>query len=488
MKKLSVKLFTAFAIVFCSNLLIAQTITVDGNVYLENQSNHDSIKIVFERTAPSSLFDTAFTNINGEYSISLQQGIYRITYSKTNYFNWVIYDTALYSNVILQDITLYEKSTLLNVPSIFSNIQLAIDVSSNGDTILVESGTYYENLNFNGKNVILASEFIINQDTSYITNTIIDGNQNGRVIEFANGEDSTASIVGFTIMNGQTLGSSFPDDCGGGIYISNSSPIIRHTIIKDNIANRSGGGIYCGNYTKPKFINVEISNNQAWWGGIACDYGSTPILINVKISENISSDGSIYLSNSNAIFKNVIISNNINGWSTSTGCAIYCDGSNPIIYNSTIINNTNGGGAINCTYSSNPTIYNSIIANNNVSHGGIYNVSGNPTIYNSCLWNNGISNFYNCNSNLGVNITINNNGDSCDVFGNIQIIPVFIDSLNCNLQAGSPCIDAGLNNYVDFQFDFEDNCRIYDGNSDSLFIVDMGAYEFAPAGTTFTNR
>ena len=33
----------------------------------------------------------------------------------------------------------------------YSAIQDAIDIASDGDTILVETGTYYENINFNRK-------------------------------------------------------------------------------------------------------------------------------------------------------------------------------------------------------------------------------------------------------------------------------------------------------------------------------------------------
>ena len=35
--------------------------------------------------------------------------------------------------------------------------------------------------------------------------TIIDGNQNGRVVRFIGGEDSTAVLSGFTITNGNEI-------------------------------------------------------------------------------------------------------------------------------------------------------------------------------------------------------------------------------------------------------------------------------------------
>jgi len=70
---------------------------------------------------------------------------------------------------------------VIYVPADHSTIQAAINASENGDEIIVSPGTYFENLNFNGKAITLGSLFYTTQDTSYISQTIIDGNQIGRV-------------------------------------------------------------------------------------------------------------------------------------------------------------------------------------------------------------------------------------------------------------------------------------------------------------------
>ena len=62
MKRLIVSLFVLTAVSFA-------TVTVDGYALLESQTTHDSIQIVFERTAPSSLLDTTYTATDGYYSI-----------------------------------------------------------------------------------------------------------------------------------------------------------------------------------------------------------------------------------------------------------------------------------------------------------------------------------------------------------------------------------------------------------------------------------
>ena len=61
----------------------------------------------------------------------------------------------------------------------FPSIQAAINTASNGNTINVAPGTYYENINFSGKNI-----FVVGADSS---NNIIDGGQNCSVFLFENG-------------------------------------------------------------------------------------------------------------------------------------------------------------------------------------------------------------------------------------------------------------------------------------------------------------
>ena len=78
-------------------------------------------------------------------------------------------------------------SSTINVPQDLTTIQTAIDNSNNGDTVLVSPGTYFENINFNGKNIVLGSSFLTTGDTSYISQTIIDGSQQGCVVVFESG-------------------------------------------------------------------------------------------------------------------------------------------------------------------------------------------------------------------------------------------------------------------------------------------------------------
>jgi len=199
-------------------------------------------------------------------------------------------------------------ATVIDVPGDYSNIQAAINASSNGDTVLVQPGTYYQNIDFNGHIVVLGSQFLTTGNADYIATTIIDGANAGSVLTLTSGETSAAKIIGFTIRSGDNI-------CGGGIYCSGSHPTICDNVIAGNTAhpdinwNGLGGGIYCyeSNIT---LKNNVICFNEAYYngGGIYIYNSSTTFLNNISWGNNamyggaISCDGSSTLPITNSIF------------------------------------------------------------------------------------------------------------------------------------------------------------------------------------------
>lgn len=143
-------------------------------------------------------------------------------------------------------------ATIIRVPADQPTIQAAINAAATGDTVLVAEGTYYENINFNGKAITVASYYLMNGDTTHINNTIIDGSRpsdptKGSVVSFTSGEDTTSVICGFTITGGT---GTLPDATvrvGGGIYCANSGTRIAHNkIILNSVSHTDkcdGGGI-----------------------------------------------------------------------------------------------------------------------------------------------------------------------------------------------------------------------------------------------------
>ena len=140
---------------------------------------------------------------------------------------------------------------IVRVPQDKSTIQAGIDSASTGDTILVAEERYYENINFKGKAITVASEFIMDGDTSHVSRTIIDGSQpsnpdSASVVYFISGEDTTSVLCGFTITGGSGTYNDYWDEYhGAGIYMLSGGKI-SDNIIKNNTLNRGysfGAGI-----------------------------------------------------------------------------------------------------------------------------------------------------------------------------------------------------------------------------------------------------
>ena len=139
-------------------------------------------------------------------------------------------------------------------PADFNNIQAAIDDVNTiaGDEIVVSEGTYYENINFYGKNVVLTSKDP--NDPNVLANTVIDGNDNGSVVTFAGTENSNCLLTGFTITSGHA------SMWGGGIFGNFTNATITHCVITDNTAVDGGGIDSCNGIISHCIVTKNIGN------------------------------------------------------------------------------------------------------------------------------------------------------------------------------------------------------------------------------------
>ena len=305
----------------------------------------------------------------------------------------------------------------------FATIQYGILVSEDGDTILVHPGTYLENINLSNNSITIGSIYLVTGDTSYISQTVIDGNQTGTVVTFNSGGAMWfPQIVGFTIQGG------YGSAAGGGIYIGDSAvPTIDHCVIQNNVSEVRGGGFYCSADSAAVLTHSIISGNSALIGGGICTYGKIDI-IDCLIIDN-SSFG-IVASN----YGDVHVLNSTIAYNEETGIVASAS------FESMIIENT--------------IVFYDNQALNMDEHDDRVQVS------------------YSC---------IEGGWPGA---GNISTEPDFVDpqGRDLHLATGSPCIDTGNNSSVMSETDLDGFQRIWDGNEDGDAIVDMGAFEFRGSG------
>ncbi|MCD6182680.1 MAG: hypothetical protein J7K89_09910, partial [Candidatus Cloacimonetes bacterium] len=64
--------------------------------------------------------------------------------------------TIVISLIIISNLS----ATIINIPEDQTTIQEGINVAVDGDTVLVQPNTYYENIDYVGKNITVASLFL----------------------------------------------------------------------------------------------------------------------------------------------------------------------------------------------------------------------------------------------------------------------------------------------------------------------------------------
>jgi len=249
--------------------------------------------------------------------------------------------------------TAFSTATIINIPDDYSTIQAGIDASNTFDTVLVAPGHYVENVNFKGKNIVLTSHFMFDQDTDYIFNTIIDGsNQShpdtGSAVLLVNYEATITILQGFTITGGtgtlyEWQGGSF-DRVGGGIYLRYSTAIVQYNYIYGNNCNNVEG-IYSGG-----------------GGGIKVAEGSATIRNNIIAYNEGPYGAGIGIDHCNPIIKNNVIAYN-SGGSKYSGSGIQINVSTATIENNTFVGNVSPltGAAIRIFGTSTPTMRNNLI-------------------------------------------------------------------------------------------------------------------------------
>ena len=341
-----------------------------------------------------------------------------------------------------------------------ATIQGGIAVTIPGGLVLVSNGVYATGGAFAAglMNRVVITNVVTVQSVNGPEVTIIQGQgpMGMEAVRCAYVADG-AALVGFTLTNGFTQASfdNSGSGSGGGIYCDSAAGAISNCALAGNSAVY-GGGAYNGT-----FHNCTVTGNSASYGGGV----SGGLLYNCTLTRNLAE-------------------NNGGGAGGTT------------LYNCTLTGNSAdyGGGA---HYG---TLNNCILTSNSASYygGGTYN----GTLYNCTLTGNSANygggafggTLNNCiiyyNSALeGTNYDIGNSLNYCCTLpmpfyglGNFTNAPGLTGLTNPHLTQGSPCIDAGNNDYVFTTADLDGEART-NGTT-----VDVGCDEFWADSCTGTLR
>lgn len=168
----------------------------------------------------------------------------------------------------------------------YISIQAAIEAANNGDTVLVHPGRYIENIDYIGKSITVCSLEATTNDSTYISQTIIDGNRNGSCVAFRNAEQN-ASLQGFTLTNGTG-------------YLINNDGLTR------------GGGVLISNTYMTEgsvsLINCEITGNYAGMGAGIFSVNASLQLSGLNVHHNyaLASCGGIQIVGASTIVKDIV--------------------------------------------------------------------------------------------------------------------------------------------------------------------------------------
>jgi hypothetical protein len=314
----------------------------------------------------------------------------------------------------------------IHVPGDYPTIQQALDAAVPGDRILVDPGTYHENLDFHGKNVFLAA-------TGGAGVTILDAPGGTGVLIGPGG-----LFQGFTVTGAVN---SF----GAGMAVSGTGTFVRNNIFDGNIESGGGYGAAIGGNSASPAINANVFRNNS------CD------------EQFLSGVVAFVNSSSPRITDNIFEHNPCRGIDMTLP-----EGTAPLVANNTFVDNP-AGILVDARVDTGLQIYrNNILWGNDVGLLVNFLIPGNgPTWENNLVFGNG-TNYSGIADQTGLN-------------GNISVPPRFRDPVNddYHLRSSSPAIDAGAI-VSGLKRDFDGHPRPVDGNGNGTAEFDIGAYEFQP--------
>lgn len=422
-------------------------------------------------------------------------------------------------------------NTGLSWDQAFENLQTALNMISDHDTIWVAQGSYYPDKGTGTTNDLRNSTFFLNKGVNIYGG--FDGSENaldqrdwqsnpcilsGDLMQndgsdFSNYDDNVYHVLrcanellsptmdGF-IVQGGNADTTGQDADGAGMLNFNADPIIKNCTFRLNYARTFGAGM-SNVSADPAILNCIFLGNHADTGGGMHNNGASPQLNSCIFEKNSSSNRGAGMHNTNSSEPDLMgchfTNNHAKGDTTiiTAGGGIYNSSSNAMITNCAFLSNSaDQGGGIDNSHST-PIIRNSVFFGNlstgfdggaiyngvspanitncsfsgnksTLSGGAIYNFNSNSILTNNVIWNNSDQ------SGTGTSGSSIMNAVSSPVISYclIQNVTTAVDG---NLDGITP---AGDSNYPDFILEVDPmaaptivgNLRVYLGSP----LIDAG--------------
>ena len=298
---------------------------VDGYAFLQDQSDHSGVAVVFTAESPSAFTDTFYTNASGSFTAGITEGLYSVKYVKEHYVTIHLPDIILFdADVSLEDKTLQGPYIELS-GSVSGTLEESyrylvvqnIWIPTN-DSLIITGGVelYFSPGTHLGVSGVLKTNV---SGTDSILFTSLEANPG---IAYWSGINFTSSIASNSVLSNIKI-----EYADVAITCSSSSPTIN-----DNIFRNNSIGIELSSSSSPVISDnlIETNSNQ----GIRI-HDSSPTISNNTIRNNsigVEVGGSSSLSQ---ITNNVIEDNNAQGILINASAS-------PTISNNTISNNHDG--------------------------------------------------------------------------------------------------------------------------------------------------
>ncbi|HPI26558.1 MAG TPA: hypothetical protein PLO57_08875, partial [Candidatus Cloacimonadota bacterium] len=200
-------------------------------------------------------------------------------------YNWAFRFLIIYIPlciIFVLPLSALTRSVALDGSQDYTSIQSAISDCNNGDTVMVYPGRYFENVVFGGKIITLCSLEAATGDSSFISTTIIDGNNANPCVRFVN-EEQGVTLRGLTLEHG-----------------------IGHPFGAQD--ERWGGGVFIRTNCSVSIINCVINNNRAVLGGGISAYKSSLYLAGTKVHGNhaSASGGGIFIMSTRSVTPDIV--------------------------------------------------------------------------------------------------------------------------------------------------------------------------------------